>query len=331
MPILCGSGVVLVASLWGATQLSAETDSISYLHYAHPASVANRFLSHHVRPTQSLEVEVTLAKGETWMDDGALRQLVVLEQALANEVWLSQPASILEPVRQLNRLIHDDDPAAHEIPTGANATAELLMLLALGDPAGVDSLVTLDQRRARLSAPADTDGYRLTTADLSTLEYRLRSLMPEGWQLQLTGPLVLQRWQLDLTVSSMAQSLSMAVVLVFAVLVAYLRSARWALLAMVPNLFPLVILAGTMGIFGIPFDAASASVGTMAIGIAVDDTIHMLVALRRNREKGGASGPASMRRSARSGDPSSSPPLPLASGSSRYSRRPFPALPTWAC
>ncbi len=99
----------------------------------------------------------------------------------------------------------------------------------------------------------------------------------------MTGPVVLQRWQLDLTVASMAQSLSLAVGLVFAVLWAYLQSLRWALVALVPNLLPLLILAGAMGAFGIPFDAASASVATMAIGIAVDDTIHMLVALRRNR------------------------------------------------
>jgi len=77
-------------------------------------------------------------------------------------------------------------------------------------------------------------------------------------------------------IESMYKSLALALVLIFVALVILLRDLKMAFIAMLPNLFPLGILFATMGYTGINLDLATCTVACIALGIAVDDTIHLL-------------------------------------------------------
>jgi predicted RND superfamily exporter protein len=61
------------------------------------------------------------------------------------------------------------------------------------------------------------------------------------------------------------------------------------LLAMIPNVFPCVIVFGTLGFCGIPVDMGSMMTASVALGISVDGTLHLLtwvsVALRRGQTR----------------------------------------------
>ena len=69
----------------------------------------------------------------------------------------------------------------------------------------------------------------------------------------------------------------MAFVIITPVLIVVLRSISLGLIAMVPNLFPVVVLFGTLGWIGYPIDLAIAMTACVALGIAVDDTTHFLM------------------------------------------------------
>ena len=64
------------------------------------------------------------------------------------------------------------------------------------------------------------------------------------------------------------------------------RSFKVALISMVPNLVPILLTLGTMGLLDIPLNIATAPVAAIALGIAIDDTIHFLVRFRREFDKG---------------------------------------------
>lgn len=81
--------------------------------------------------------------------------------------------------------------------------------------------------------------------------------------------------------SSFGPSLLLAGFLIFGVMVFMFRSLRLGLLAMIPNLFPLVVLAGVMGAGEIAVKPSTVLVFSIAFAIAVDDSIHFLGALRR--------------------------------------------------
>src|SRR5690606_931103 len=74
----------------------------------------------------------------------------------------------------------------------------------------------------------------------------------------------------------LVQSLAAALLVITLMLALLFRDARVALLCLVPNAVPLVICLGTMALLGWDMNPTSAVVFTVALGVAVDDTIHLV-------------------------------------------------------
>jgi hypothetical protein len=72
------------------------------------------------------------------------------------------------------------------------------------------------------------------------------------------------------------ESLGLAMVFILVLLSVLFFSSRIALCAMVPNLFPVLVNFGVMGWFGLRLTVATSLIASIAIGIAVDDTIHYM-------------------------------------------------------
>jgi preprotein translocase subunit SecF len=78
------------------------------------------------------------------------------------------------------------------------------------------------------------------------------------------------------------KSLSITMVLVFGIMFLLFLSSKVGLIAIVPNFFPIIVNFGIMGWFGVELSMVTSLIASIAIGLAVDDTIHYLV--RYNRE-----------------------------------------------
>jgi predicted RND superfamily exporter protein len=77
------------------------------------------------------------------------------------------------------------------------------------------------------------------------------------------------------------------------------RKWRMVLIALIPNVVPLLFLAAVMYMLGIDLKVSTSIVFTIAFGIAVDDSIHILGKLKLELAKG-RSIPMALRRSYRS-------------------------------
>jgi hypothetical protein len=109
---------------------------------------------------------------------------------------------------------------------------------------------------------------------------------PEGIRAVYTGvvPLVYQT-QHEL-MKGLRRSLAMAFVLIAFVMMIVLKSPRAGLVAMIPNLFPVVVVFGMMGWSGILVDVGTMMTASVALGVAVDDTMHYLTWFRRGLDEG---------------------------------------------
>lgn len=90
----------------------------------------------------------------------------------------------------------------------------------------------------------------------------------------------------ELLVKGQVYSLWGALVLIFGLMLVLWRSLGDSLLCMVPNLSPILLIFIIMGIFGIWLDMGTAMIASVAVGIAVDDTIHVFHGFRRRVAQG---------------------------------------------
>ncbi|MEN8166414.1 MAG: cyclic nucleotide-binding domain-containing protein, partial [Pseudomonadota bacterium] len=78
------------------------------------------------------------------------------------------------------------------------------------------------------------------------------------------------------------KSLGLMLLVIFVVISLLFLNMKAGLLAIVPNLLPVVMLFGVMGFAGIPLDSGTSMIAAIALGICVDNTMHFMV--RYNRE-----------------------------------------------
>lgn len=86
--------------------------------------------------------------------------------------------------------------------------------------------------------------------------------------------------------SSLIKSTALAFVMIAVVMIALLRSPSAGLISMFPNVFPVVIIFGIMGLLKTPVDIGSMMTASVAMGVAVDDTIHFLSWFRKALDGG---------------------------------------------
>lgn len=81
-------------------------------------------------------------------------------------------------------------------------------------------------------------------------------------------------------------SMSIALVLIVLVIMVIFRSVVLGLVSIIPNVLPIFVPIGMFGLFGVPVDGPAVFVSSVALGVAVDDTIHLLTKFTRARRKG---------------------------------------------
>ncbi|MEO1529204.1 MAG: MMPL family transporter [Planctomycetota bacterium] len=137
----------------------------------------------------------------------------------------------------------------------------------------------------RLSEPEDVD-YSVTLAEIETaVAEGLKDAQIDS-ELTLTGPAVVTHAAQVVLLRDLFRSFLTAFAVVGVVMVLVLRSLRGGLVAMIPNLFPTVILFGFMGLRQTPLDIGSVMSASVALGIAVDDTVHLLSRFGSRRAQG---------------------------------------------
>ncbi len=243
-----------------------------------------RFVESHLRPTESVELALELPAGLDVRDPDALRILEAASAAVAAAPWSGAVRSMADVLDRIDRL--DPPPGARLVERSASAVGERLLLAELHDPWLVRRWISDDERALRISAEVPRGGSRRDAVLLADLRSRLAAVVPGGWTIELTGPLPAALDMVEEVQRTQLRSFAGAALAVFAALVLGLRSFGWAALAMIPNLLPVVACLGAMGLWGVDLDMGTAMVGAVIMGIAVDDTIHLLTRYRRGRRAG---------------------------------------------
>jgi hypothetical protein len=161
------------------------------------------------------------------------------------------------------------------------AAQYLLLYESSGDPEDYDRYINFD--RSALSLIVSAHGGSSVYMDVARqVEAFAAKEAPDGLAVHSLGSMYLYSKAMDNLTRGMILGLGVAVILVGAVMMVGLRSVPLALMAAIPNLTPLVLCAGALGWMGVPLSMSTSVVGCLALGLAVDDTAHVMGHLKRS-------------------------------------------------
>ena len=290
---LAGLGVAILAAA-GIPSLKVETNVNRFLDPDSPARQDLDFFERHLAGTSIIDVVLEGQRDGAIKDSRVLSAMAELQNWLETDPRVHKTLSAADYLRSLNRALNSDDPAEDRVPVEPDAAAQLFLLLeGAGDGELLARLVDDEYRTARLFCRVPM----LPTSEqldlLGKLEARVEALFPEELvETRVTGGVALYARTVDRLVTSQLLSFGVAFGLIALLLVVLFRSLRSGLIAMIPNLFPIVITLGAMGWFDISLNMATTMIASVSLGIAVDDTIHYLMRVRVERRGSPAWEPA---------------------------------------
>jgi predicted RND superfamily exporter protein len=287
--VVAGAAVVLAAAIVTIPSIEVESDPVGFLPEDHPTTQAYRSLAGKLGGFYTLELVLTAP--DQWFAPSVWPIIQSVADRLAGSAIVSRVLSPVDVLRKLNHWESDFDPAAYRPPATREEAEELVGSASGGARQALRELALDDNRSVRLSAlVAEMEENRFLLLEQDARE--VLGELPEGWRGVVTGQ-VLQLVNAQQTlVSTQMRSLGIALCLVFGVMAFGLRSWSLTLTAVLPNLVPLVVAFSLMAALRIPLDAATVMVASIALGIAVDNTVHVLENIRRRGEAGMSTGMA---------------------------------------
>lgn len=277
-------GALCVTSALLIPRLVIDTDYLSFFDESAPvrrdfASV-NRLLAGAV----PLYVVVDGAGPGAFREPAALRALEGVQERVARIPGVTHATSLVDTLRVLNRVLEEDDPAAERLPETRGAVAELLNLVPKNE---IGRLATSDQGRANLVVRTGEVG----SAAVRTLAARLEEAVSgdafgSGMKAAVTGNAILLSRSADAIAWGQASSVGLAALTILVLLTLLLRSGKLGLVAMAPNAVPVLLFFGLLGAGVAPLSLPTSLIASVALGIAIDDTVHYLVRYRDERARG---------------------------------------------
>ncbi len=141
------------------------------------------------------------------------------------------------------------------------------------------SVVTPDFSTASILVRTNLSGSAVIEETLSRIRAYIANHFPADIPVHLTGNLVLLTGTTSEIVAGQVKSLALALGVIFIVMSLMFLSMRIGFLAILPNVLPILIFFGVMGWFGIYLNLGTSLIAAIALGIAVDSTIHYMARL----------------------------------------------------
>jgi uncharacterized protein len=286
--ILVGSLVVLLLCFVGITQIKLNNYLLDDLTEKVQLKKDFDFFEEKYAGARSFEIVVeTKDSALSVMDHAALNEIYKLEQYLTREYGAGYLISPLTLIKSMNKAFNGGHEQYFTLPSSADYDILKPKINSLKKRKEYKAFISEDGKVARISGKMPDYGSYIVNQKNEQLEkFIKKNINGKLVDFKLTGGAHLIDKNNTQLVSNMIGGLLIAFIVIAIIAGLMFKSVTMTFIALIPNMFPLLMIAGIMGFFGIDMKVSTSIIFTIAFGIAVDDTIHFLSKLRGELAKG---------------------------------------------
>jgi predicted RND superfamily exporter protein len=273
---------VVVAALALVSMIRVETDLIKFFKKNDELRQATQFIEKNLGGTAQIDISIRGKSKDAFKEPGNLHFIEDIQNHIASFPEIDTVISLADYVKDMNESFHNENKSYDRIPETRELIAQYLLLY---DSDDIDEFINSSYDHARIRARTDRHSTRDQEIIIERIARFLRGKTPNGLEARVTGGVVQIIKISSEIVRSQIMSLASAVLVISIMMFLVFRSFKFGLLSIIPNIFPIIMNFGIMGVLGIPLNTATALISAVAIGIAVDDTIHFLYNYREERRE----------------------------------------------
>lgn len=279
--VLPSCALLLLISAWGISRIKVDNLMLEDLRDTHLLKREFNYMETHFSGCRPFELKISLPADKSPFDADVLRDLQALDTFLQVNYDVGSLLSIPVVIGGANKALNAGDSNYNTIPQDSSDLRRIVKFLGRRDFQPVMRLLYHE--------PSHTLRVSGKLADVGRRHYEsknqeLAAFVQAHWKVPMRAEVTGTAHLIDLNnrylVDNMVLDLLLSVLAIGLVMGIVYKSWRMIVLTIIPNLIPLFIVGGIMGLAGIPLKVSTSIIFNIAFGIAVDDTIHFLARVR---------------------------------------------------
>lgn len=288
--IIVASVVVLVIGITGAVQLKLSHNSLTWLPEESKVRLDTSVIDKALGGSIPIEITIDTDKSLGLYDPDLINRLALSEEVVkdlgSESVGIGIASSLHLVIKEINKALHANNNAEYVIPKSRELIAQELLLFEISAAEDLRKLVDDDYSKVRFTVMVPfTDAIQIKPVVDRIRDHFISTYSDSKVTISGIGPMLVETMYDVIT--SMFKSYGFALIAITLLMIVLIGKLKIGLVSMAPNLIPIILVMGLMGWMGMPFDFSNMLVGSIAIGLVVDDTIHFLHNLRHHLDRTG--------------------------------------------
>ena len=285
--------VITVILLYGASQVQVDTNFMKLFSENTWMRQAQETVEEKMGGTMALEIMLSSKKDEALLNPEVLNTIDELQHWLEDDMSdvVVKTNSLVNVIKDSYRSLNEGKEEYYRIPQDQQILRQTLFMFSNANPKDRTLLVSDDYRKTHITVVFKNRGSKEYMVLFNKIQNHIDHIFAEhvksdaGLKITPTGGMVVMMRVLDYVSWSQINGFGMALLSISIILFLTFRSFKVGMIALYPNLLPIITVFGIMGFSGVALDTDTLLVAPMLIGIVVDDTIHFLTHYRALMEE----------------------------------------------
>ena len=258
--------------LYQASKLYVTNDPFSYFREDRPLLDDARKLQRDLAGVKVFFVVLESDTERAFLEPANVERLVKLQQFIAGQGIFDLSVSLADHLKLVNREFHGGDPQMAVVPNKRDLIAQYLLFFHRRD---LEGYASHDLRRANIIVRHNVSDSRTLNPHIEELKEVAARIAGNDMRAYVVGENLMVNAAAEGLMVAQAKSLLVLLLVIFLIMSAMFTSIKGGLVSLVPSVIPIVMMFGVMGMLDIPLNPGTAMVAVIAIGIAIDGTIHL--------------------------------------------------------
>lgn len=276
---MCG---LIIAGVTASFQLNVWHNPMDWIPESVPIKRAFDAIDTHLGGTATVQILVESDQPNGVKRTDVLNGMIKLQDHIKSYTdpqvgsIIGNSISVADIVRETNRVMTTNTEADYRIPDTDRGVSDMLFLFENSGREQLERLVTTNYTHTHMTVRMkwlEATSYLGLTDHIRT---GVEAYIPSSVRARPTGSVYTLVSTIGQMIRDLLASFGVAFVVITVIMMVLLGGVRLGMIAMVPNLMPIIMIMGMMGIAGIPINMSTLLIASIAIGLAVDDTIHLL-------------------------------------------------------
>lgn len=215
------------------------------------------------------------------------RAMQFVDDLEVHGVRAGKATSLLDINKELHQALNGNDPSYYRIPDNRELIAQELLLFENSGSDDLEDIVDTSFSKMRITSKLPSVDGTLYPDYLDALISGFDEIIGDRAEVTYTGVILILAGSAKVLIGDTLRAYMLAFMIIAPLMMLLVGSVRTGLISMIPNLAPIIITLALMSLLGIPLDAFTLLIGSIALGLAVDDTIHFMHNYQRYYSKMG--------------------------------------------